>query len=272
MRLALSLLTLLSTLPLMACTAMINPDPDEDGLTTEFELSIGTDPELDDTDADGFSDAVEVLTYFSPRNADDHPYEGEYPRGPLMDTDEWDSYTEDAGWDQNDISKGWKVTDQHGEEIKLKRFFGNVILIDMSAEWCGPCRQATETLDEEYQDRKEDGFVVIQLLTDGLSMGDRSPDGERWIDEFDITFPLIEDGEFHAAQRYVPAGSFGIPNYTVIDRNHEIHTWYQAGGQPPLEVIDELLDEDPPSVDYSLPENAEELYEALSIDPNAWIY
>ena len=272
MRLALSVLTLLSTLPLMACLAPVNPAPDEDGLPTEFELSIGPDPEQEATDADGFSDAVEVLTYFSPRNADDHPYEGEYTRGPLMGSDEWDSYTEDAGWDENDISKGWKVTDQHGEESKLKRFFGNVILIDMGAEWCGPCRQATETLDEEYQDRKEDGFVVIQLLTDGLSMGDRNPDGDRWIDEFDITFPVIEDGEFHAAKRYVPAGSFGIPNYTVIDRNHEIHTWFQEGGQPPLEVIADLLDEDPPSVDYSLPENAEELYEALSIDPNSWIY
>ncbi len=265
-----ALLSALLLLNLGGCEAL-NPDPDEDGLTTEFEESIGTDPLLNDTDGDGFDDATEVLTYFSPRNQDDHPYEGAYPRGPLMNGDAWDEYTDDAGWDEGEISRGWKVTDQHGDEIKLKRFFGSVVLIDMSSEWCGPCRSTAETLDEEYQDRKEDGFVIIQLLLDGLGMGDRNPQGDRWIEEFDITFPLIEDGDLHAAPHYIPSGSFGIPNYTVIDRQHQIDTWYQAGGEPPWELIDDLLDEDRPDVDYVLPENADELYESLEINPNSWI-
>lgn len=246
-------------------------DPDEDGLTNAFEESIRTDPELADTDGDGYSDAEEYLTYFSPRNEEDFPYEGEYPRGPLMSQADWESYTEESDWIQGAISSGWKVTDQHGAEIKLKRFFGSVILIDVAAEWCGPCRTAAVTLEEEYDQRKDDGFVVIQLLLDGYQMGDRSPDGDRWRDDFGLTLPVIEDGDAHAAQHYVPAGSFAIPNFTVIDREHKIRSWYQAGGSPPWGLIDSLLAEDPPEVDYPMPDNADELYEALGLEPGRWV-
>jgi peroxiredoxin len=264
---SLSLLAALCLVPLVACE---NPDPDEDGLSTEFERAFGTNPEVADTDNDGFDDALEILTYFSPRDADDFPYEGGFSRGPLMRKAEWDDYTEDDGWGVDDITRNWTLTDQHGGEIQLKRFYGNVILIDLSSEWCGPCRMTAETLDEEYLDRKDDGFVVIQLLLDGLTMGDRAPQGDRWIDEFGITFPLLEDGDFEAAERYLPAGSYAIPNYTLIDRQHRIHTWYKSGGEPPWDDIDALLAEDRPEVDYSLPDNAEELYELHGLDPNSW--
>jgi len=270
MQRSISLLAALLLLNLAACVA--DPDPDDDGLSTVFEESIGTNPELSDTDGDGFSDAREVLTYFSPRNENDFPYEGEYPRGPLMSGDDWDEYTDEAGWAEGEISRGWKLTDQHGEEIKLKRFFGSVVLVDLSSEWCGPCRISAETINEEYEDRREDGFIVIQLLLDGLGVGDATPDGDRWVEEFGLTFPLIEEGERHAVPHYVPPGSFGIPNYTVIGRDHRIASWYRAGGEPPWDDIDALLDEDRPEVSYALPENAEELYEELGLDPNSWTH
>jgi len=246
-------------------------DNDEDGLSNGFEEEIRTDPDLADTDGDGFSDAEEHLTYFSPRNAEDFPYEGEYPRGPLMSQDDWENYTDDSGWSEGDISAGWKVTDQHGAEIKLKRFYGSVILIDLSAEWCGPCRTAAVTLEEEYQERKDDGFVVIQLMLDGYGMGDGNPDGDRWRNEFGLSLPVIEDGDAHAAQYYVPPGSFAIPNFTVIDRQHRIRSWYQAGGSPPWSLIDSLLDEDTPEVDYPMPENADQLYEDLGLQLDEWL-
>ena len=115
MRLTLCLLAI-GLIPLTGCE-VLDPDPDDDGLTTEFEESIGTNPRLADTDGDGFDDALEVLTYFSPRNEEDYPYEGEYSRGPLMSSSDWDEYTADDGWDQGDISRGWKVEDQFGQEL-----------------------------------------------------------------------------------------------------------------------------------------------------------
>lgn len=48
-------------------------DPDADGLPTEVELSLGTNPFKVDTDGDGFSDGVEVLAGTDPLNPNSYP-------------------------------------------------------------------------------------------------------------------------------------------------------------------------------------------------------
>ncbi len=275
-----SLIALLCCALLCACaTDPATTDTDEDGFMDAFEDQIGTDKELADTDGDGTADAIEYLTFFSPRSDDDKPYTGNYPRGPLMSTDDWNAHKEEEGssWnEEGEISKGWIHDDQHDQELKLKRFYGNVILVDLSSEWCGPCRAATETLEEKYQARKDQGFLVVQVLMDNMT-GDGPPDTEGWIEEYGLTFPVLSDFDREVADRYVPAGGgWYIPNFTIIDRNHELETWYSLtsgfdGGEEGLwEHIDELLDEPAPEIDYPLPDNAADLYESLGLTSGVW--
>lgn len=230
-------------------------DGDEDGLADTFEVEIGTDPLLADTDGDGHDDGDEYLNYFDPTRDSDYPYVGQYPRQPLPDRDAWDALKDSmgTGWSRDDFSKSWAAEDQHDQELLLKRFYGNVILIDMSAEWCPPCRATAATLEDEYQARKDRGFVVIQLLLDGQTPGDGEPNVQRWIDDFGLTVPVIDDGDMEIAQHYAGSGSFGIPNFTIIGRDHVIKDWFQEGGEPNWDYIDSLLDEPMPEVEYPLP-------------------
>jgi len=272
-----STLALLLTIPLLAACAPRggggDGDSDGDLLTDAFELEIGTDPDLADTDGDGYTDAEEHFTFFSPRNVDDFPYVGKYPRGPLWRGAEWDALTEDDGWGQGDFTNNWTSEDMHGQELKLKRFYGQVILIDMSAEWCPPCRAAAETLDDEYTDRNEDGFVIIQLMLDGYGGGDGNPNLERWASDFDLTIPLVDDGDRELAAHYTPANTnWGIPNYTIIDRNHEIASWYQAGGSANFGLVDTLLAEDAPEVDYLWPDNEDDIRAEIGVHAGDWIH
>jgi hypothetical protein len=48
-------------------------DTDFDGLTDDFETTIGTDPTNKDTDSDGFDDGYEITLNSNPLNADDTP-------------------------------------------------------------------------------------------------------------------------------------------------------------------------------------------------------
>jgi hypothetical protein len=48
-------------------------DSDNDGLTDEEEIELGTDPNDPDTDKDGFYDGDEVVRGYNPLDASDHP-------------------------------------------------------------------------------------------------------------------------------------------------------------------------------------------------------
>jgi thiol-disulfide isomerase/thioredoxin len=271
----LAALTLLLGCPTRRDDDASGPDGDLDGdlLSNSFEELIETDPYDADTDGDGWTDAEEHFTYFSPRVDTNFPYQGRYPRGPLMASDDWNEYTAEEGWAEGDISDSWTADDRWGEQIKLKRFFGQVILIDVSSEWCGPCQGVASTLNEEYTDRKEEGFIAIQVMLDGMTPGDGTPDLERWGDEFGLTNVLVGDGDRDISRHYTPAGSYGIPNYTVIGRDFTVVDWFQEGGTPNLTLIDQLLEEEPPEVEYPWPENADEIRDELEIeDLDSWIH
>jgi thiol-disulfide isomerase/thioredoxin len=158
------------------------------------------------------------------------------------------------------VSENWSFADQHGEEIRLKRFYGQVVMIDVAAEWCGPCRQAAQTLPEEYGSRADGGFVALQLLIDGLGFGDGQPNVQRWVDEFDLTIPVLDDGAGAVYGHYLLSGS--IPTFTILGRDLTIEALDSAGFPPPWSIVDGLLAEDGPEIDptwWPQPDNAAEL-------------
>ena len=104
-------------------------DSDGDGITDAFEESIGTDWTDPDTDNDGFEDGEEHLNYFYANDSSDFPYAGDYPRGPLPST------ISGQGWSQGSVSNNWTLVDQWGEELQLHRFYGNVIVVELAADW-----------------------------------------------------------------------------------------------------------------------------------------
>ena len=104
-------------------------DTDGDGLNDDFEDRIGTDFENPDTDGDGFSDSEEHLNYFFADDETDFPYFGEYPRGPIPRSVDGD------GWSLGDVSDNWTGVDQYGEELQLHRFYGNVVVVELAADW-----------------------------------------------------------------------------------------------------------------------------------------
>ena len=104
-------------------------DSDGDGLSDSFEGQIGTDPNDVDSDGDGAADGVEYLSYFFPDDASDWPYLGDYPRQPIPRS------LSSGGSGLGSVPANFTSSDQHGQDISLHRFYGNVVVIELAAEW-----------------------------------------------------------------------------------------------------------------------------------------
>ena len=129
----------------------LNPDTDGDGLNDGDEIGYGTDPNLVDSDGDTYDDGDEINEGTNPADPDDRIYEGYWP------------YNADKG-DMDDPGLGGRLAvgdivgmhlakDQFGDQVNLYDFAAentdfDLILVDVSAEWCGPCNLTSAWLSD----------------------------------------------------------------------------------------------------------------------------
>lgn len=253
------LLVLLAALALIGCTAA---DKDEDLLSDAFEKAIGTNYQIADSDGDGFSDAAEYLAYFNPQDNDDFPWEGGYQRLPSPENFPDGNPLNGDGWREGDISQNWEAEDQFHDLFQLHDFYGQVILVaigesDMTA---GAAARA-----DAYDDLGPDGLIIIDIVVDTVPV-----DPGDWADDNGITHIVLEDADQDFIDNYivVEGDTFNIPNFTTIGRDMEIKDHYRTS-QPDFDLVLDLLDEDPPDVEWPLPADVVAMREELGIEVTA---
>ncbi|MFK7926990.1 MAG: hypothetical protein AB8H79_02285 [Myxococcota bacterium] len=106
-------------------------DDDGDGLLSNYEIEIGTDPFDPDSDGDGHSDGKEIDKGFDPLNELSYPYTGNYN----VDVGCRDEPHEATGNNVGDITGEFAGTDQHGDRFASLDFCGKVILLETGAFW-----------------------------------------------------------------------------------------------------------------------------------------
>ena len=100
-----------------------------------------------------------------------------------------------------------------GETLRLSDYRGQVVVLNFWASWCGPCRQEMPEFEAEYQRHAAAGDLTI-LAVNALSLDSRR-DAERFIEEFEVTFPVAYDETGAVAERYRVRG---LPSTFFIDR------------------------------------------------------
>ena len=97
-------------------------------MTDLEEAELGTDPESEDSDGDGFSDCAEIESSSDPTDGDEVPYACGWPHndpGNLQPT----------GAAIGDVMYQASLPDQCGEEVNLWDFYGKYHVIYMTAAW-----------------------------------------------------------------------------------------------------------------------------------------
>lgn len=107
---------------------------------------------------------------------------------------------------------------------------GKVVLVDVWASWCGPCRKSFPELEALYLKYKDRGLVVL-----GINVDRKAADMQKFKDEMKPTFPVVRDAE----QKYVAAlGVATMPTSLLRDRKgvvRKIHSGFKG-----RETVDQL--------------------------------
>ncbi len=106
-----------------------------------------------------------------------------------------------------------------GETTSLSDFAGQVVVLNVWGQWCGPCRGEADDLEKVYENTKDLG---VQFL--GINVRDHTQDkAQDFVIDNKVSYPSIYDP---AMRSLVSLGknypTSVIPTTIVLDRQHRV--------------------------------------------------
>ena len=173
---------------------------------------IGTDHRGDDDDAANDDDSV---------GDDDDAGCDEY--GP--ENEWWHACTQDipeglsgTGFGTGQIASNFTLLDQFGNDVELYQFYGKIIVLDVFAQWCGPCQENAPHGQDLWEQGGGEVIMLGSMLQNDVSSPPSTKDVATWAEAFGLEHPVLADTpEFNS-----PYVVTGFPTYIVIDREMNI--------------------------------------------------
>ena len=129
-----------------------------------------------------------------------------------------------------------------GDQISLSDYEGKkVVLLDFWATHCDPCLREMPELVEIYNERKDKGFIVLAIATDGPDTAAAIP---QKVGATGMNFPVLLDEDSEIVDRYNPKGE--MPFTLVVDRRGVIvlkRAGYQPGDEASTKKLIQTIDE-----------------------------
>jgi cytochrome c biogenesis protein CcmG/thiol:disulfide interchange protein DsbE len=102
----------------------------------------------------------------------------------------------------------------------LKEYRGRWVLVNFWASWCEPCRDEAPALSKFEKEHGGQKFTVV-----GIDTQDISDDGLQFAKEYDLTYPLLHDGNGDNGHEF---GTTGVPENYLLEPNGKL-AWAVAG-------------------------------------------
>ncbi|MER2038857.1 MAG: TlpA disulfide reductase family protein [Solibacillus sp.] len=106
----------------------------------------------------------------------------------------------------------FKLPTLDGKIVELKDTRGKITILNFWASWCSPCQMEAPHLQTFYENNKD----MVEILAVNITSKDVRKDVEKFVNEHQITFPVLLDETGDVSTMY---GAFTIP--TTIFLNEE---------------------------------------------------
>ncbi len=104
------------------------------------------------------------------------------------------------------------LKDPDGTQHAIADYRGKVLLVNLWATWCPPCKAEMPTLKSYYEKHVDQGFIVV-----ALDQGDGADDVKAFATSHELSFPVLLDPKFEAETAFRTMGY--LPSSYVIDRD-----------------------------------------------------
>ncbi|WP_038170855.1 TlpA disulfide reductase family protein [Tomitella biformata] len=105
-----------------------------------------------------------------------------------------------------------------GVSVGLENFPGQVVVINVWGQWCGPCRAEAPALEQVALTMKDQG---VQFL--GINVRDNNrAAAQDFVTAYDLTYPSIYDPKMRALMALGSFPTSVVPATLVLDREHRV--------------------------------------------------
>lgn len=115
----------------------------------------------------------------------------------------------------NFVAPAVSLTDINGIPASLADYRGQVVLVNLWATWCPPCKAEMPALETFYRKHKDSGFAIV-----AINDGDPTPDVIQFVKDYGLTFPVWLDPTYFATEKAFK--TLNLPSSFVIDRNGQV--------------------------------------------------
>jgi peroxiredoxin len=115
------------------------------------------------------------------------------------------------------------------DSVRLSDYQGEVVLLNLWATWCAPCRQEMPSMERLYEELGPEGLRIVAVSVDPTRRV-----VHEFVDEYGLTFDILHDQSQRVDVLYQTTG---LPESFVIDRHGVIvKKTYQMEWDHPAQV------------------------------------